>query len=294
MSKLLLIGVLICLAGCRTAWAEDGAADPVADAMNGLELLAGVGALATTLWAWFKASAWFRICRQERYKKAVQALEAGVDATFRSYVQAIKEGREDGKLTREEMRLARKRAKDAAVEIGKTRGVDVLTEIGSEYLDVLIARIVKSLKSKAAAVLLVMALLPGLIGCATYQWVLDDVDWSQVFSGANVETATNLIVAWREHGQIKDREEECIDRTLEHVAPYIVVAVIQKKPVETIVAEFESRGQAYAVARYPDLMAKESFLALATRVTMRRSGMTLDEAETIAALLRAVAPEVAK
>jgi hypothetical protein len=62
------------------------------------------------------------------------------------YVKTIKESREDGKLTEEEARCARQRAQEAAIEFGRTQGIDVLRELGTEYIDLAIAKLVKQLK----------------------------------------------------------------------------------------------------------------------------------------------------
>lgn len=70
-----------------------------------------------------------------------------MELTYRTYVRAIKESREDGKLTEEEMRNARRRAREAAIQFGRTQGVNVLRELGTEYIDLLIAKLVKQFKS---------------------------------------------------------------------------------------------------------------------------------------------------
>lgn len=98
------------------------------------------------LWATFKASDWRRQAQGSRYEKALQALEAGVEVTYRTYVQAIKEAREDGRLTEEEARQARQRARNAAIDYGRRQGVDVVSEVGAEYIDLWIAKLVKKLK----------------------------------------------------------------------------------------------------------------------------------------------------
>lgn len=105
-----------------------------------------VTAILGSIWTAFRSTDFYRRARSERYGEAVQALEAGVELTYRTYVRAIKESREDGKLTKEEMRLARQRAREAAIQYGRTRGIDVLRELGSDYVDLLIAKLVKNLK----------------------------------------------------------------------------------------------------------------------------------------------------
>ena len=107
--------------------------------------------LVTTLlggiWTLFRSSEWYRRAQEQRYNKALAALEAGVESTYRTYVRAIKESRADGKLTDEEMRDARQRAQEAAIQFGRTKGVDVLKELGAEYMDLLTSKLVKQLKN---------------------------------------------------------------------------------------------------------------------------------------------------
>ena len=108
-----------------------------------------VGAFLGGLWTLFKSQSWYRRIRQRRYFKAIQALEAGVEQTYRTYVRAIKESREDGQLTDEERHQARALARDAAVQFAETQGIDVFHELGADYLDLWIAKLVKRLKSGA-------------------------------------------------------------------------------------------------------------------------------------------------
>jgi hypothetical protein len=110
---------------------------------QGLVLL---GSLLGGIWTAFKADEQRRQRRVERLEQALRALEAGVDHTYETYVRAIKAAAVDGKLTREERRRARDLARGAAIEFGRTRGVDVLQELGEDYVNVWIAKLVKKLK----------------------------------------------------------------------------------------------------------------------------------------------------
>jgi len=118
----------------------------VLSALNSGFGLTLVTAILGSIWTAFRSTDFYRRVRSDRYADAVQALEAGVELTYRTYVRALKESREDGRLTKEEMRLARQRAREAAIEYGRTRGVDVLRELGADYVDLLIAKLVKNLK----------------------------------------------------------------------------------------------------------------------------------------------------
>lgn len=106
-----------------------------------------VTAILGSVWTAFRSSEFYNRARNQRYGEALQALEAGVELTYRTYVRSIKEAREDGKLTQEEMRLARRRAREAAIEFGRTRGIDILRELGADYIDLIIAKQVKNLKT---------------------------------------------------------------------------------------------------------------------------------------------------
>lgn len=110
-----------------------------------------VGSALGAIWTFFRSRDWYAKLRRRRFSNAVQALEAGVDKTYREYVRTIKESREDGKLTREENRDARRRARRSALEYGATTGVDVLRELGDTYMDLWISKLVRKAKRAANA-----------------------------------------------------------------------------------------------------------------------------------------------
>ena len=107
-----------------------------------------IGGLLGLAWTAFRSSDLLRNARNRRFERALQALEAGVELTYRTYVQAIKEAKADGKLTAEEAREARRRARDAAIEFGRAQGLNVLDELGPAYVDLWIAKLVKRLKAE--------------------------------------------------------------------------------------------------------------------------------------------------
>ncbi|MDZ4861563.1 MAG: hypothetical protein SGI88_21530 [Candidatus Hydrogenedentes bacterium] len=111
--------------------------------------LTSLGAVLGGLWTFFKASDWFQRARQQRFAEAITALEAGVQQTYDVYVRAVKDGSSDGKLSSEERRRARELARDAAVAFGRTKGIDVLTAIGHDYVDVWITKLVHQKKAMA-------------------------------------------------------------------------------------------------------------------------------------------------
>jgi hypothetical protein len=122
--------------------------------LNFLNSDAFIGLIMSVLvtgWGLFKSSDWWKAHVDKRREKAIDCLEAGVDTSYRSYVQAIKHARDDGKLTPEEMAEAREIAITAAIDYGREKGVDVVKELGPE-IHVMIAWIVKALKGKGGAV----------------------------------------------------------------------------------------------------------------------------------------------
>jgi len=119
--------------------------------MNMLDVLTSetVMTLAVTLlggaWSLVKASAWFRTLKERRYKKALLALEAAVEEVYREYVRALKEAG-DG-LTPEEQEFARKYARTRAIEMARAQGVDLVQELGVDFINLWISRLVKKLKA---------------------------------------------------------------------------------------------------------------------------------------------------
>jgi len=111
-------------------------------------VVALVGTLLAAAWTFFKSRDLYEKIRQQRYFVAVEALEAGVEKTYRVYVQALKEAKADGKLTPDERAAARQKAVAYAQEFGCTRGIDVIEELGREYIPVLISKIVRMLKGR--------------------------------------------------------------------------------------------------------------------------------------------------
>lgn len=102
--------------------------------------------IAGTFWTLFKGSDWFQARRQRRLREALEALEAAVEATYREYVRALKEKNPGGSLTPAEQDLARQYARERAIAIARTRGVDLIRELGADFIDLWTGRIVRKLK----------------------------------------------------------------------------------------------------------------------------------------------------
>lgn len=101
-----------------------------------------VGTVVGGLWASFKASDRYQRWQQRRYRKALLALESGVERTYQAYVKAVKAGRADGRLTEEEKARARSMTRARAIQLAKGEGVDLLRTIGEDYIDVWITRLI--------------------------------------------------------------------------------------------------------------------------------------------------------
>lgn len=111
--------------------------------------LAIIISIIGSLWTFFQSRDWYTQAKGRRFTKALTALEAGIDLTYRSYVRAIKSAREDGKLTDEEIRNARLQARRSALQYGRTTGIDVIRELGEEYIELWITRFVRRSKPRA-------------------------------------------------------------------------------------------------------------------------------------------------
>ena len=110
--------------------------------------LTTVAGIVGTIWTAFKSRDAYRRAQERRYGEALRALEAGVEHTYRTYVRAIKEGRADGKLTEAERAEARRRARRAAIQFGRTEGVNVVTELGEDFINLWIDKLVRRAKKR--------------------------------------------------------------------------------------------------------------------------------------------------
>lgn len=110
-------------------------------------LLSAALTIAGLLWSLLKTVDLTQRIQHQRLRRALLVLQAAVDDTYRTYVQALKAARADGRLTQEERRRARELAKARAIALARTEGINLFQELGSAYLDLWIAKTVKRLKS---------------------------------------------------------------------------------------------------------------------------------------------------
>ncbi len=108
-----------------------------------LSLIAGI---TGTIWAAVQSSSWFSRLRDDRTRRAIQCLESAVRQVYEEYVRAIKAASADGILTDDERRRARELARDRAIAIARTEGIDLIATLGREHLDLWIERVLRSIK----------------------------------------------------------------------------------------------------------------------------------------------------
>ncbi len=106
--------------------------------------LAIAGSILGAAWSVLKSQTFLRHRKRSRFDRAIVALEAGIDEVYRTYVREIKRARADGKLTSAEAAHARRLARDRAIRLGRNDGVDVIKEIGADYLDLWIGKLLRN------------------------------------------------------------------------------------------------------------------------------------------------------
>ena len=105
-----------------------------------------VTAIAGTLWAAVQSSAWLNRTQRDRLQRALRCVESAVRQVYEEYVRAIKAASADGTLTDDERRRARELARDRAVAIARTDGIDLVATLGREHLDLWIERVLGRVK----------------------------------------------------------------------------------------------------------------------------------------------------
>ena len=108
-----------------------------------LSLVAGV---AGTIWTAVQTSIWFRRLNSNRFQRALRCVESAVRQVYEEYVRAIKAASADGTLTDDERRRARELARDRAVAIARTGGIDLVATLGREHLDLWVERVLARVK----------------------------------------------------------------------------------------------------------------------------------------------------
>ncbi len=105
-------------------------------------LVSAIGAL----WGVFKSSDWWAERKRRKFSAAIEVLELGVERTYQSYVRHLKDKNQDGKLSEEERKHARRKAIATAKEFARTRGVRLARTLGRDALNEYIEAIVRKAK----------------------------------------------------------------------------------------------------------------------------------------------------
>ena len=92
-------------------------------------------------WTFFKGTEWYRDnVSKPRRAKVIDSVQAGVKEVYEGYTRSLKKASEDGKLTDAERAEALKKAKAAAIQYGKDNGVDIVKNIGAEFVNLYLER----------------------------------------------------------------------------------------------------------------------------------------------------------
>lgn len=84
--------------------------------------------------------------KEGKKKKIVEAFEAAVQDTYTEFVRELKAGKEDGKLTKDEVKKAQGMAWDKAKGILQSQGIELGKEVAAEYGPVLVTKLVQLFK----------------------------------------------------------------------------------------------------------------------------------------------------
>jgi len=90
------------------------------------------------LWGILKAKLHLK---DTKWAKVLETVEQAVAEVYHEYIRDLKTGRADGKLTKEEIDEAHKKAWERAKTIGKEKGLDVAKEVSQAYFPVLIKKV---------------------------------------------------------------------------------------------------------------------------------------------------------
>jgi len=105
--------------------------------------------LVIVVWGGFKAKKlMLDDPKNAKKKRVIEIAEGVVKEIFDTEIRELKKAKEDGKLTKEEISAANKKAVEKLKEEGKKKGLEVVKLFAEEYLPVLIDKIVKKLKGK--------------------------------------------------------------------------------------------------------------------------------------------------
>ena len=102
--------------------------------------------LAAVILAIIKATDSYKKMKAGHHNKSIDAIEAAVESVYTTYVREIKEARADGRLTDQERKAAREMAQDRATELVRDQGLDIMSTIGADYINLRIERAIQKQK----------------------------------------------------------------------------------------------------------------------------------------------------
>ena len=108
-----------------------------------LSVIAGI---AGAVWTAVQSTSWFKQLNRDRVQRALRCVESAVRQVYEEYVRNLKAASADGTLTDEERRRARELARDRAIAIARTDGIDLAATLGREHLDLWIERVLARVK----------------------------------------------------------------------------------------------------------------------------------------------------
>lgn len=112
------------------------------------EGLALAGITGAAAWGFIKSLPWVVRWRARKYGRALGFVEEAVDSVYQSYVRDLKIGREDGRLTPEEVHEARRRARLLATKLAYEQGMKLLKVLSGATLDLEVTKAVNRLKNQ--------------------------------------------------------------------------------------------------------------------------------------------------
>lgn len=102
-----------------------------------------IGTIVGVVWGWAKARYHLK---EGKKAKLIEITEKAVLQIYEEFVREAKALSEDGKLSMEDITLARGQAWNRACDIAKGHGIDFAKEVSLHYFPVIIDKIIKSVK----------------------------------------------------------------------------------------------------------------------------------------------------
>jgi hypothetical protein len=115
------------------------------------DFIAGSTGIAILSWIFRTVSAWLAARKAARWYEAANCVLVAVGSVAQTLVDALKKSRADGKLTEAEIREAGRQAREAAIAIGKAKGLGLIKILGESGITCLIEYFVGQGRAGAVA-----------------------------------------------------------------------------------------------------------------------------------------------